>query len=59
MPDLTEDEYDRCEYCGAILRDPPDCCLKTMNARAEEDVSLFGPEDDEWDALYRDEGQGG
>lgn len=26
MADLTQDEADKCSHCGAVLRDPPNCC---------------------------------
>lgn len=34
MPDLTEDEADRCPHCGAILREPPNCCEAARNPPA-------------------------
>lgn len=34
MPDFTLDEADRCEHCGAILRDPANCCDVTRGCPA-------------------------
>lgn len=30
MPDLTQDEADRCPYCDQFLHDPPVCCTQMM-----------------------------
>jgi hypothetical protein len=30
MAELTEDEGDRCEDCGSVLRSPPRCCAEAI-----------------------------
>jgi hypothetical protein len=36
MPEFTQDEYDRCPYCGKYITIPPTCC-EAMEEECKEE----------------------